>query len=384
MRAFADHVFGFITFEGTTKLRLSELCQVIEEAGFPAKLEGEDRSVNAVNTLEDAGDGEISFLSNPKYLAAVAETNASAVLVKEGVEIPSRISAVRIADPYAGVTVAIITLHGHRKHPQWGVSEKASVDPSAKIGERANIAPGATIAADVTIGDNCTIYPGCYLAEGVSIGHECVLFPNVVIYDRCVLGNRVTIHAGSVIGEDGLGYAPLNEKWLKIPQVGRAVIGDDVEIGANCAIDRATLGQTEIGSGTKFGNEVVIGHGTKIGPDCLFVGQVGVAGSVTVGRHVTMAGQVGVAGHLTIGDKARIGGQSGVSGDVEPGADLFGSPAFAIDKAKRAIFAYQKLPEWVQRIKTLEREVTELRAKLDEANLLRPDSSPTKRGATQT
>lgn len=346
-------------------LRLTRLCNVLTEAGFPARLDGEDRVINAVNTVEDACEGEITFVSNPKYLSAVQETAASAVIVKNDVHVPDRIAAVRCADPYAAVTVAIVTLHGHRKHPRWGVSDRASIDPSVKLGKNANIAAGASIAADVTIGDNCTIYPGCYVAAGVRIGDDCTLYPNVVVYDHCVLGDRVTIHAGSVIGEDGLGYAPHNGKWVKIPQVGRAVIGDDVEIGANCAIDRATLGKTEIGAGTKFGNEVVIGHGTKVGPDCLFVGQVGVAGSVTVGRHVTLAGQVGVAGHLAIGDDARVGAQSGISGDVEPKADLFGSPAIPLEKAKRSLYVFQKLPDWIQRVKELEREVKELRRQIE-------------------
>ena len=246
-------------------LRLTELCELFAGAGLAARVEGEDRLVTAVNTLEDASDGEITFLSNPKYLHALGDTRASAVIVKDDVMVPGSLSAIRCADPYGAVTVAIVRLHGHRKHPQWGISDWASIDPSTTIGANPNIAAGVTVSANVTIGDNCTIYPGCYLADHVRIGDDCTLFPNVVIYDRCVLGSRVTIHAGSVIGEDGLGYAPRGDKWVKIPQVGRAVVGDDVEIGANCAIDRATLGQTEIGSGTKFGNVVVIGHGTKIG-----------------------------------------------------------------------------------------------------------------------
>ena len=233
-----------------TPLRLSELCNLFERAGLPAQLEGEDRLIRAVNTLEDASEGEISFLSNPKYTNALGETEASAVLLKEDIALPDGISAVRCTDPYAALTVAIVSLHGHRKHPRWGVSDRASIDPSAKIGEGPNIAGGVTISAEVTIGDNCTLYPGCDIGDGVRMGDDCTLHPNVVVYDHCVLGSRVTIHAGSVVGEDGLGYAPQNGKWVKIPQVGRAVIGDDVEIGANCAIDRATLGQTEIGSGT--------------------------------------------------------------------------------------------------------------------------------------
>lgn len=344
-----------------TGIRLSELCQVLESKGFRARLDGEDRPVRACNTLDDARSGELSFLSNPKYVASLAKTQASAVVVRDDVSLPDGLTAVRCDDPYACITVAIIVIHGHRKHPQWGIHADARIDPSAKLGKNANVGGGVTIAANVTIGDRCVIYPGCYVADGVRIGDDCTLYPNVVVYDHCVLGDRVTVHAGSVIGQDGLGYAPHQERWVKIPQIGRTMIGNDVEIGANCAIDRATLGVTEIGSGTKFGNGIVIGHGTKVGPDCLFVGQVGVAGSVTVGRHVTLAGQVGVAGHLTIGDNARIGAQAGISGDVPAGEDMLGSPAIPVENARRSMYAVQKLPEWIKRIKELEREVKELR-----------------------
>lgn len=345
------------------KQRLSELCNTLKEHGYAARLEGEDKVVHAVNTLEAAREGELTFLSNPKYLSTVSETGGSAIILKENIAVPVSLSAIRCDDPYAAVTIAIIQLHGYRRHPQWGRSERACIDSSASIGANPSIAAGVTIAPQVTIGDNCTIYPGCYVAEGARIGHDCILFPNVVIYDHCVVGDRVTIHAGSVIGEDGLGYAPHGEKWIKIPQVGRAVIGNDVEIGANCTIDRATLGQTEIGPGTKFGNVVVIGHGTKIGPDCLFVGLVGVAGSVTVGRHVTLAGQVGVAGHLTIGDDATAGAQTGIHGNVKTGSKILGTPAMNLETAKRVFFATERLPEWIRRIKDLERQVHELREK---------------------
>lgn len=350
-------------------MRLSELCSLLNRHGVPARLDGEDRVVRGVNTLEGATDGEVSFLSNPKYIAAAQSTRASAILVKDNVVMPGGPVLVRCEDPYAAVTAAIIVLHGHRRHPSWGRHAGANIDPSARIGANPNIACGATIGANVAIGANCTIYPGCYIADGAVLGDDCTLFPNVVVYDHCVLGNRVTIHAGSVIGQDGLGYAPRGEKWLKIPQVGRTVLGDDVEIGANCAIDRATLGQTEIGSGTKFGNVVVVGHGTKIGPDCLFVGHVGLAGSATIGRHVTLAGQVGVAGHISIGDNVRVGAQSGVHTDVPEGQEILGSPAIPIAQSRRALYAVTQLPEWVRRVRDLEREVRELKERLPlEAN----------------
>jgi UDP-3-O-[3-hydroxymyristoyl] glucosamine N-acyltransferase len=346
------------------KVKLSELCVELVRAGVDGVVDGPDCTVHGVNTLNDASVGEITFLSNPKYLNGVAQTKASAIIIHPGVELPPGISAVRCKDPYAAMTVAVVTLHGHRKHPQWGISEGASVDPTATIGTNPNIAGGVTLAANVSIGDNCTLYPGCYIANDVRVGNDCTLYPNVVIYERCVLGDRVTIHSGSVVGEDGLGYAPQGEKWVKIPQVGRAILGDDVEIGANCTIDRATLGQTEIGAGSKFGNVVVIGHGTKVGPDCLFVGLVGLAGSVTVGRHVTLAGQVGVAGHLSIGDGASVGAQSGISGDISANATVFGSPAIPAEAARRAYMLIPKLPDWTKRIKELERKLAELADRL--------------------
>jgi UDP-3-O-[3-hydroxymyristoyl] glucosamine N-acyltransferase len=347
-------------------VQLSDLSLVLNKNGLSNELEGPNADIRSANTLEEAGAGEITFLSNPKYLNKLGTTQATAVIVGDGVERPDRLSFLRAKDPYAAITGAIIALHGYRAHPKWGISPKASVDPTARLGSNANIGPGATVCAGAVLGDNCTLYPGAYVGDQASIGSDCTFFPNVVVYDHSVIGNRVTIHAGSVIGEDGLGYAPIGEKWIKIPQVGRVEIGDDVEIGANCAIDRATLGRTQIGAGTKFGNVIVIGHGTRVGPDCLFVGLVGLAGSVTVGRHVTVAGQAGMAGHITIGDNVQIGAQSGVRGDVEANAKILGAPAVDADDAKRMLLAMQRLPDWIKRVKSLEREIAELRAQLGE------------------
>lgn len=345
---------------------LSDLSLVLNKNGLSNELEGPDAEIRSANTLEEAGAGEITFLSNPKYLSKIESTKATAVIVGDGVERPARLSFLRARDPYAAITGAIIALHGYRAHPQWGVSKHASIDPTARLGRNANIAPGATICRGAVLGDDCTLYPGAFVGDDARIGSNCTFFPNVVVYDHSVIGNRVTIHAGSVIGEDGLGYAPIGEKWIKIPQVGRVEIGDDVEIGANCAIDRATLGRTQIGPGTKFGNVIVIGHGSRVGPDCLFVGLVGLAGSVTVGRHVTIAGQAGMAGHINIGDNVQVGAQSGVSGDVAPNTKVLGAPAIAADDAKRMLLAMQRLPDWIKRVKSLEREIAELRAQLGE------------------
>jgi UDP-3-O-[3-hydroxymyristoyl] glucosamine N-acyltransferase len=343
-------------------MRLGELSEHLAANGLPNTVEGDpDVAVAGVNTLEDAGSGEISFLANPRYRGRLAGTKASAVLVNHQDEVPAGVSAIRSDDPYAALCHAIVAIHGYRKHPQWGVSERANIARTARIGAQANVAPGATIADEVTIGDRATIYPGCFIGPRCVLGDGVTLYPNAVIYDDSILGHRVTIHAGSIIGEDGLGYAPVGEKWVKIPQVGRVVIADDVEIGANCTIDRATLGFTEIGSGAKFSNLIAVGHGTKIGQDCMLVAQVGVAGSTTIGRHVTLAGQAGIVGHLTIGDNASVGAQAGVKNDVEPGTTVLGSPAVPIADAKKQMLTVQRLPEMRQQLKNLAAEVQALR-----------------------
>lgn len=328
-------------------------------------LEGEDRDIEGLDTLENAGPDCISFLANDKYLNALQKTKAAAVLVMPGIDVPDGVSAVRCDNPYAAMTAALIGLHGHRSHPQWGISDKAVIHPSAEVGDGVNIGPYVTISEGAKVGPRCNLYPGSFVGPHATIGKECTLFPNVVIYDDSQIGDRCTIHANSVIGEDGLGYAPVGEKWMKIPQVGRAILGDDVEIGANCSIDRATLGTTTIGNGTKFSNQVTIGHGCQVGEDCMFVGQVGLAGSTTIGRHVTMAGQVGTAGHLTIGDNATVGAQAGVAGNLEGGKVYLGSPAHPIQDAKRAMAAMIKLPAYVQRIRQLEKELKSIRALIE-------------------
>jgi UDP-3-O-[3-hydroxymyristoyl] glucosamine N-acyltransferase len=342
-------------------LTLAQLAEFLVSVGIPCQVEGDQSvTVSSVATLEEAADGQVSFLSNPKYEPQLAATRAAAVLVKPGVVAPRPMNLLRTPDPYAGVTAAMVRLHGYRKHPTWGRSSGAVIAAGARIGSNANIAPGVYIEDGAVIGDHVTLYPGVYIARGTALGNNVTLFPNVVIYENCVLGNNVTIHAGTVIGEDGLGYAPVREKWVKIPQIGNVIIGDDVELGPNCTIDRATLGSTVIGSGTKFSNLVAIGHGTKVGEDCLFVAQVGLAGSVTVGRHVTIAGQAGVVGHIAIGDNAVIAAKAGVSNSVEPGITVLGQPAVPISEARRQIAVMQQLPKLKNEIKRMRRELDQL------------------------
>ncbi len=342
-------------------ISLGDLSQHLAANGLANELHGDaSLLIAAVNTLEDAGPGEVSFLANPKYTDRLATTRASAVLVDRKVAVPDGVAALRSDDPYACLCHAVVKIHGYRRHPTWG-GERASIAESAAVGAGANIAPGVTVGDKVRIGRNVTLYPGCYIGDRCEIGDDVVLYPNVVVYDDSVLGHRVTIHAGTVIGEDGLGYAPVGERWAKIPQVGRVVIEDDVEIGANCTIDRATLGCTSIGRGSKFSNLIAIGHGTRIGSDCMLVALVGVAGSVTIGRHVTLAGQAGIVGHHTIGDNARVGAQAGVRSDVAPGVTVLGAPAIPIAEARRQMMVMQRLPEMRRQLRELEAEVKALR-----------------------
>ena len=346
---------------------LAQLCQSLREIGMAPELRGDpDCVIHSVATLEEAGPGQVSFLSNPKYEKMLTETEAAAIVLKPDIAAPDHLNLIRIADPYAAITALIVKIHGYRQHRRVKpCSTCTNIDPSAQIGENAVIHPGVTIDENVVIGDNAVIYPGCYVGPRCRIGDNVLLYPNVVLYDDSVLGNRVTIHSGTVVGEDGLGYAPIGDKWIKIPQIGHVEIGDYAEIGSNCSIDRATLGKTVIGKGTKFSNLIAIGHGTQIDENCLFVAQVGLAGSVSVGKNVTMAGQVGVVGHIRIGDRATIGAKAGVTNNVPDGETMLGAPAIPITEMKRQVIHLQRLPELKQQVKQLQKQIAELEKRLD-------------------
>jgi UDP-3-O-[3-hydroxymyristoyl] glucosamine N-acyltransferase len=325
-----------ITFSA---MRLDELAARIE-----AEVIGDGSiDVTGVATLEDATAGQISFLSNRKYASQLETTRASAVIVGGGVT-SDRVTLLKTGNPYYAFTNAVVALHGYRKPPHEGIHPSAHVHPSSRIG------PGATI------------YPGVYIGPNVTIGCDCLLYPNVVVDEGCILGDRVTIHAGTVVGQDGFGYATHKGQHYKIPQVGNVIIEDDVEIGSNCAIERAALGSTFIGKGTKIDGLVVIGHGTKIGPHGLLVAQVGIAGSVTIGHHVTMAGQVGVAGHLKIGDNVTVAAQSGVMADIPDQTVMIGAPAMPASHGRRVYSIFTQLPEMMDRLKKLEQQMEELGA----------------------
>ncbi|HEX4054621.1 MAG TPA: UDP-3-O-(3-hydroxymyristoyl)glucosamine N-acyltransferase [Tepidisphaeraceae bacterium] len=300
--------------------------------------------VSSIHTLEEAAAGQVSFLSNPKYEKLLETTQATAVIASKTTR-SRRVTILRCDDPYYAFMQAMVLLHGHRKHPHVGVHPQARVDPSAKVG------------------DGCVIYPGAYVGPRAVLGKQCILYPNAVVYDDCVLHDRVTLHAGAVIGQDGFGYATHGGVHHKIPQAGIVELHDDVEIGANVTIQRAALGKTVIGAGTKISDLAAIGHGADIGPHGLIVSLAGIAGSTHIGHHLTIGGQAGVAGHLSLGDHVTIAARAGVIADAPDRTVLYGAPATPAPHGRRAVTIAAQLPELVDRIRELEKQVADLLAK---------------------
>ena len=312
--------------------------------------------IKSASTLGRAGEGDISFLTNRKYDKQLRTTKASAVIV--GKEVPSASVPLLIADdPYYAFMQIMVLLHGHRKHKKVGISPRASISDSAKIGAECHIHDFATIADEAKIGDGCIIYPGVYVGQGVQIGNDSIIYPNVTIYNGCKIGNRVIINANSTIGEDGFGYASHKGLHHKIPQIGTVVLEDDVEIGTCCGIERGTLGDTVIGQGSKIGDLIAIGHGTKIGAHCLLVAQVGIAGSTSLGHHCIVGGQVGIVGHISIGNNVTIAAKAGVINNIPDGQVVLGAPAIEANQGKRAYGMIQYLPEMRQNIRNLQSQI---------------------------
>ncbi len=315
--------------------------------------------IRSAATLSHAGPGDLSFLVNPRYEKQLESTKASAVIV--GQEMPGAGVALVVAeDPYFAFTQALVLLYGHRRHKEIGISSRASIAAGAKVGADCQIHDFVTVSDGTRIGDGCILYPCTYIGPGVQIGDGCILYPNVTVYDGCRLGNRVIINANSTIGVDGFGYATHQGVHHKIPQIGRVVLEDDVEIGSSCSIQRGTLDETIIGSGTKVGDLVTIGHGVRIGAHCLLVAQVGIAGSTTIGHHCTFGGQVGVVGHITIGNNVTIGAQAGVVNSLPDGETVLGAPAIDAGQARRAYTMLPYLPQMRQDIRALQNQVEKI------------------------
>lgn len=316
-------------------------------------------TIKSAATLGRANEGDISFLTNRKYAKQLRSTKASAVIV--GKETPDTQVPLLIAeDPYYAFMQIMVLLHGHCKHKKTGISPKASISDTAKIGTDCHIHDFVVVEDNATIKDGCVIYPGAYIGQGVQIGTDSIVYPNVVIYAGCKIGNRVIINANTAIGEDGFGYATHKGVHHKIPQVGSVVIEDDVEIGTCCGIEGGTLSDTIIGHGSKIGDTVTIGHGTRIGPHCLLVAQVGIAGSTTMGHHCVAGGQAGIVGHINIGNNVTIAAQAGVINNVPDNKVMLGAPAIEASIGRRAYTMIQYLPEMRQSIRELQNQIGQI------------------------
>ena len=317
--------------------------------------------IRAAATLENAREGDISFLVNRKYDRQLQTTKAGAVIVGQTVE-AAPVPLVVTEDPYYAFTQVMVLLHGQRRHKDVGISSRASIAENAEIGAGCQIHDFATVADNAEVGEGSIIYPCAYVGANVRIGDHCIIYPNVTIYEGCCIGRRVIINANSTIGGDGFGYATHEGKHHKIPQVGRVVIEDDVEIGSSCGIERGTLDDTVIGQGSKLGDMITIGHGTKLGPHCLLVAQIGIAGSTTLGHHCVVGGQVGIVGHIKIGNNVTIGAQAGVVNSIPDGETVLGAPAIDAGQARRAYTMLQYLPDMRQDIRNLQNRLRKIAA----------------------
>ena len=327
------------------------------------ELEGDaSLEIRGFASLESAGPGDLSFVASDRYLDAARRSGAAALIAPPGLDLGGR-PAIRVAQPYAAIAVVVPIFF-----PPAAVVP--GVHPTACVADSAQISPSATVGAFTVVGERSVVADRAVLYSHVFVGPDCrvgegnVLHPHVVLRERVELGRRVVVHPGSVLGADGFGYVFDGQAHRKIPQVGRVVVEDDVEIGANVTIDRATLGETMIGRGTKIDNLVQIGHNTVVGPVSIIVAQAGIAGSCRIGRGAVLAGQVGIADHVTVGDGAQIGSQAGVHRDVPPGAAMIGTPAMAGANGLRALAAISRLPEILRELRVLGRRLAVLEERL--------------------
>lgn len=340
----------------TTAVRLDELARLVG-----GRVDGDGSlPIRGVNGLAEAGPGEISFLANPTYAPLLAATRASAVVVAEGVPCP--VAALRTGNPdlaFARIAARFVEDVGR---PAPGVHPSAVVSPRARIGKDAAIGALTVVEDGAVIGDGAVLYPQVYVGAQAEIGPGCLLWPQAVVRERCRLGARVILHPGAVVGSDGFGFATEKGVHHKIPQVGIVVLEDDVEIGAGTTIDRARFGRTLVGRGSKLDNLVQVAHNVAIGPGCLIAAQAGISGSTSLGAFAVLGGQAGLAGHLEVGDRAVVTAQSGLGKDVPPGVMVGGEHAKELKRHMKELGALGRLPEALEEIRRLRKEVAALRA----------------------
>lgn len=332
-----------------------------------ATVEGDaTAAVSTFAKIEEATEGALTFLADPRYEPYLYQTEASVALVANDFQPaqPVRPTLIRVANPREALG-RLLALYESSKPRRTGIDPLAYVAPTARLGKDVFLAPFAAVGDNAVIGDGTQLHPHATVGANAVVGSDSILYANAVVYHDCRVGDRCILHAGSVVGADGFGFAPSGDAYEKIPQIGIAVLEDDVELGANACVDRATMGQTVVRRGTKIDNLVQVGHNVEVGRNSILCAQVGIAGSTKVGEWCTFAGQVGVTGHATIADRTTVGAQSGVSNRVrKPGTTLMGYPAMDAKLFARTAAAVKWLPDMAQQLRELQQQVKELQQQL--------------------
>lgn len=326
----------------------------------------ENASVHTFAKIEEGTPGTLSFLSNPKYTHYLYDTQSSIVLVNKDF-VPEKevhTTLIKVDNAYESLA-KLLMLYEQSKPKKQGIDPLASIAPTAKIGENVYIGPFAVIGEHAEIGNNTQIYPHVCIGDGVKVGDNCTLYFSANVYHDCKIGNRVTLHAGTVIGADGFGFAPTPHGYDKIPQIGIVIIEDDVEIGANTCIDRATMGATIIHKGVKLDNLIQIAHNDEIGSHTVMAAQVGIAGSAKIGEWCMFGGQVGIGGHIHIGNHVELGAQTGAPFNIEDNKQLIGAPPVEKRTFFRNVALTQRLPEMSKELGALRKELEELKKQLN-------------------
>jgi UDP-3-O-[3-hydroxymyristoyl] glucosamine N-acyltransferase len=344
------------------------LAELASRIGGTVEGDGSVR-IRGLASLEEAGQGELSFYGNPRYRKELATTRASAVLLPPDEPVSrADVAWVRVASPHLAFARLLSVFHPGARLPP-GVHPRAEVHASARVDPSATVMALAVVEAGAVVGARSVLWPGSYVGEGSRLGEDCVLQPGAVVRERCVLGDRVVLQPGVVVGSDGFGFAfdAAGPEHVKVPQVGTVRIEDDVEVGAGSCIDRATTGETFIGRGTKIDNLVQIAHNVRVGPLSILCAQVGVSGSTELGAGVVLAGQVGIVGHVRVGDGARVAAGSGVPHDVPPGVTVSGAPAVEHALWLRESAALKRLPELLREVRELRARLAALESRKDES-----------------
>ena len=342
------------------EFKVSQIAHILN-----GEVQGDENiSINKLGSIEDAGEGSISFLSNPKYESFIYSTKASVVIVKKDF-VPKETLAttiILVEDPYLSFTALLEEYHKVISFQKVGIEEPCFIGDNSICGERIFRGAFSYIGSNVSIGDNCKIHPHVYVGDNVIIGDNTILHPGVKIYANCKIGSHCVMHAGAVLGSDGFGFAPQKDGTYKtIPQVGNVVVEDHVDIGANTTVDCATFESTIIKSGVKLDNLVQIAHNVEVGNNTVIAAQAGISGSTTIGKNCIIAGQAGIVGHITVGDKITLAAQSGLSKSVDKeGAVLLGSPGFEIADYRKSYVIFRRLPDLMNRIKELEQKILNL------------------------